>query len=145
MINCTIRTSQNSLIRIATPQAGLDSLGALELRTAIAERFAVKAPATLAFDYPTIAALAKLLTPLLERNGEVEHLDKDITADARDMGQTFSTDVIGTACIYPGSDTGTFLLISACSTIEVCNLLQLWEYNLLRCTETGHPMLNTSS
>ena len=82
-------------------------------------------PATLAFDYPTIAALAKLLTPLLELSGEVEHLDKDITVDSRDMGQTSSTDVIGTACIYPGSDTGTFLHISACSMIEVCNLLHL--------------------
>ena len=44
-------------MRAGWSQAGLDSLGAVELRTAISARFAIDAPATLAFDYPTIAAL----------------------------------------------------------------------------------------
>jgi hypothetical protein len=38
-------------------QAGLDSLGAVDLRNAIASAFGVDTPATLAFDYPTVAAL----------------------------------------------------------------------------------------
>lgn len=38
-------------------QAGLDSLGAVELRNAIASHYGTSAPATLAFDYPTAAAL----------------------------------------------------------------------------------------
>ena len=39
-------------------QAGLDSLGAVDLRNAVAAEFGVDLPATAAFDYPTVAALA---------------------------------------------------------------------------------------
>ena len=42
-------------------QAGLDSLGAVELRNAIAAKFGTSVPATLAFDYPTLAALAEFV------------------------------------------------------------------------------------
>lgn len=37
---------------------GLDSLGAVELQNAIAARFSTSMPATLAFDFPTLRALA---------------------------------------------------------------------------------------
>ncbi len=39
-------------------EAGLDSLGALELRNALQARFGVSLPATAMFDFPTTAALA---------------------------------------------------------------------------------------
>ena len=39
-------------------EAGLDSLAAVELRNAIASHFDVSLPATVAFDNPTVAALA---------------------------------------------------------------------------------------
>ena len=38
-------------------EAGLDSLGAVELRNSLASRFSIDLPAMLTFDYPTIAAL----------------------------------------------------------------------------------------
>lgn len=39
-------------------EAGLDSIGSVELRNSIVELYGVQAPATLAFDHPSIAALA---------------------------------------------------------------------------------------
>lgn len=46
-------------------QAGLDSLGAVDLRNLLSSHCATdELPATLAFDYPTTAALAQLLLSL---------------------------------------------------------------------------------
>ena len=42
-------------------EAGLDSLGAVELRNSLATRFATDLPATLIFDFPTVSALAQHL------------------------------------------------------------------------------------
>ena len=42
-------------------QAGLDSLGARELRSAIAARVSVPLPASITFDYPTPEALANFI------------------------------------------------------------------------------------
>lgn len=38
--------------------SGLDSLAAIELKNAVSIKFGVTLPATLAFDYPTLEALA---------------------------------------------------------------------------------------
>ena len=46
------------LMWFACAQAGLDSLGAVELRRAMGLQFSMQLPATVAFDYPTPAALA---------------------------------------------------------------------------------------
>ena len=42
-------------------EAGLDSLGAVELRNALASLFAVDLPATVTFDHPTAAALGTFI------------------------------------------------------------------------------------
>ena len=42
-------------------EAGLDSLGAVELRTTLANSFGLDLPATITFDYPTTAALASFV------------------------------------------------------------------------------------
>lgn len=48
-------------------QAGLDSLGAVELRNAVASKFSIWVPATLAFDYPTVAALSGFVLEAMPR------------------------------------------------------------------------------
>ena len=45
--------------------AGLDSLGTVELRNTLEGKFGLQLPATLVFDYPSVAALADLLYPQL--------------------------------------------------------------------------------
>ncbi len=47
-------------------QAGLDSLGAVDLRNAISVKFAVDLPATAAFDHPTSSALAQIISSKLK-------------------------------------------------------------------------------
>ena len=45
--------------------AGVDSLGAVELRSAISKRTGLEMPATLVFDYPTPAALVEYVSGLV--------------------------------------------------------------------------------
>ena len=45
-------------------QAGLDSLGAVELRNALSLKFGADLPPTITLDYPSVAALAAYLAPL---------------------------------------------------------------------------------
>jgi len=40
-------------------EAGLDSLGAVELRNALTTKFGIELPATVTLDFPTINALAE--------------------------------------------------------------------------------------
>ena len=47
-------------------EAGLDSLGAVELRNSLSTRFSLELPATLIFDYPTAKALSQCLASQLQ-------------------------------------------------------------------------------
>lgn len=53
-------------------EAGLDSLGAVELRNTLQQTFAIGLPATLTFDYPTTAALAGRIAELLQTGAHAE-------------------------------------------------------------------------
>ena len=50
-------------------ESGLDSLAAVELRNALAARYALELPATLTFDYPSAAAISQLILQELHVTG----------------------------------------------------------------------------
>lgn len=62
--SCNSDVHRRVQVQDKTPfmEAGMDSLGAVELRNALSERLAVTLPATAAFDYPTIAAMATFIS-----------------------------------------------------------------------------------
>ena len=82
-------------------QAGLDSLGAVELRNAVRSCFGVEVPATLALDYPTTDALAAYLGDLLAQRRVVAPITwgpENITALAERAVATSA------AAMYPGAE-----------------------------------------
>ena len=46
-------------------EAGLDSIGAVELRNSMATKYGIDLPATISFDQPTVRALADYLAAML--------------------------------------------------------------------------------
>ncbi len=46
-------------------EAGLDSIGAVELRNSVASKYGIDLPATISFDQPTVRALAEYLAAML--------------------------------------------------------------------------------
>lgn len=83
-------------------EAGLDSLGSVELRNSLATRFSIDLPATITLDYPSIAALAGYIATLVvpetrPRVRRGRHLR------AREMaGPSLAIQITGASCIYPG-------------------------------------------
>ncbi|PSC74792.1 Polyketide synthase [Micractinium conductrix] len=91
--------------------AGLDSLGVVQLRNAITERFGVEVPPTVALDFPTISALAgfvaQTIAPLSKRSDSPplnfpSNLSRDQSTcpDNHGFGMT---EIAGLSCTYPGT------------------------------------------
>lgn len=94
-------------------QAGLDSLGAVELRNAVALEFDVDIPATAALDYPTIMSLAAFISSQLAPAEALapSKLRMAITADQQPLKSAhMRTELVGMACVYPGSQSGERIL-----------------------------------
>ena len=105
-----IDVSTDTLCHVHCTQAGLDSLGAVELRNAIAAAFNIQLPMTITFDYPTVAALAGFLASKLVSTGT--HHGVTILADDLSylVGEldTLSrmTNVVGISLRYPAAEVG---------------------------------------
>lgn len=97
----------------------MDSLGAMELRTAVAARFAVQLPATATFDHPTPAALAalvhsKLIPPPPQQRrrrtkARPEHgMPRNVVRrrDGAERAGGDVTHVVAAATRFPGAESG---------------------------------------
>lgn len=88
-------------------QAGLDSLGAVELRNAVSSNFSVDVPATLAFDYPTESALVDFIVSKLQSlhgHSQARHVFKFGAEHKGSLQQT--SEVLAVSCRYPKSVQG---------------------------------------
>jgi acyl carrier protein len=63
-------------------EAGLDSIGAVELRNSVGARFGIELPATVTFDHPSPAALARYLASRLAPKQAVTALHPQAMAAA---------------------------------------------------------------
>jgi acyl carrier protein len=87
--------------------AGLDSLGALQLRNALVQQFGIELPATTTLDFPTISALANRVVRATGSKGTVMPQALPTVDGSRlDSGDCFS-EVVGMSCIYPGRSHST--------------------------------------
>ena len=89
--------------------SGLDSLGAVQLRNAISERFGVELPATAALAFPTAAALAShiaqctgvAMVPIPLASGSNSGFVGYYSDSEGDFGSGI-TEIVGVSCVYPG-------------------------------------------
>ena len=105
-------------------QAGLDSLGAVELRNAVSVEFGLQLPATVTFDYPTLASLAAYVA---ENTGEAAALGHDsgpedtyLPAPA-DQPASDCTALVAVSSRYPSPAGSAADFEPASSTAAGCN------------------------
>ena len=87
-------------------EAGLDSLGAVDLRNSLNSAFGLDLPPTATLDYPTVDALAKYIVSTNAPAASTAIVDPGYWSD--DLGEyggplVEPTHITGLSCIYPGT------------------------------------------
>lgn len=110
-------------------EAGLDSLGAVELRNQLAAEYAsLELPATLTFDYPTISALSQYLARQLSiTSASLPEERETLTDMPRAAAQNFS-DVLQQVCTIVNNMLGREVATNQvchprCSEQQSCTVL----------------------
>ena len=80
--------------------------GAVELRNAVSGRFGVELPATMTFDYPTVAAMASFLAARLAPPAAVGTVSITAAAPPSELASTLTTELIGMSSIMAVSGAG---------------------------------------
>lgn len=85
-------------------EAGLDSLGSVELRNSLSSRFSVELAPTCTLDYPTVGALAQHIQRLIvpETAAAVTGAIDSAWSGGSESGMDAGVHVVGMSCTYPG-------------------------------------------
>lgn len=137
----------NAGVSVVIMQAGLDSIGSVELNRAIAEHYDLTLPPTLVFDYPTLDSIAAFIATKLHTNNP--YIDSNSKNDGWGLvplaapgfiaqPQTQEQALVGIAgvsCQFPGSiNTDLFSFwttVSTGSSLQKPIPLRKWDMDAL--------------
>ena len=110
---------------LARVQAGLDSLAAVDLRNAISSQLGLSVAPTLAFDYPTLAALSKFLSERLEPQHAPAALSAAGSLHVPQEAAALRSNVLAVGCRFPSTTSeGGCSFSRAGSGCHACNVLR---------------------